>query len=143
MTDHNFVSLVNIEKLDRTGGFFFSIKRNCAVDHCGLHLDFFTVEADKRLLISCHVEIAGEDSVRRRASELHVCTLNHFGSVLAKTQHQFVKRFACLSGHFNPCEALVCASFANLDLPDLEIRAVSQNLIQNLRQNERINDVPA
>jgi hypothetical protein len=74
---------------------------------------------------------------------LHIRTFNHFRSVLAKTQHQFVKRFACFGRHFNPRKALVRASFANLDLPDLEIRAVSQNLIQNLRQNERINDVPA
>src|SRR6266508_5476658 len=95
MTDHNFVSLVNIEKFDRTSGFCFSIKRNRAVDHRGPHFDFLTSEADKRLLISCHVEIAGEDSVRRRAGELHICTLNHFGSVLAKAQDQFVKRFAC------------------------------------------------
>src|SRR6267143_5136630 len=63
MTDHNFVSLVNIEKLDRTGGFLFSITRNRAIDHCGPHLDFLTAEPDKGLLISCHVEVAGEDSV--------------------------------------------------------------------------------
>jgi hypothetical protein len=143
MTDHNFVSLVNIEKLDRTGGFFFSIKRNRTVDHCGPHLDFRTAEADKRLLISCHVEIAGKDSVRRRTGELYICTLNHFGSVLAKAQHQFVKRFACFGGHFNPREALVRTFFPNFDFADLEIRAVSQNLIQNFRQNERINNMPA
>jgi hypothetical protein len=143
MTDNNFVSVRNVEKLDRPGGFFFSIKRNGTVGHCGAHLDFFAAEPNKRLLISRHVEVAGKNSVCRRTGELHVCTLNHLGTVLAKTQHQFIKRFACFGGHFNPREALVRAPFPNLDLADLEIRAMGQNLIQNLRQNERINNMPA
>src|SRR6266566_6232320 len=136
MTDNNFVSLRNVEKLDRPGGFFFSIKRNRTIEHCGAHLNFFAAEPNKRLLISRHVEIAGKKSVYRRGCELHICTLNHSGPVLAKTQPQFIKRFACFGGHFNPREALVSASFPNLDLADLEIRTMGQNLIQNLRQNE-------
>src|SRR5205823_9436014 len=142
MTDHNFVSLGNVEKLDRPGGFFFSIKSNRTVDHCGAYLDFLAVEANKRLLIGRYVEIVGKNSVCRRGGELYICTLNHFGAVLAKAQHQFVKRFACFGGHFNPREALVRASFANLDLADLEIRTMGQNLIQNLRQNKGINNMP-
>jgi hypothetical protein len=94
-------------------------------------------------LISRHVKIAGKNSVCRRDGELYICTLNHFGSVLAKAQNQFVKRFACFGGHFNSRETLVRAPFPNLDLPDLEIRAMGQNLIQNLRQNKRINNMPA
>jgi hypothetical protein len=63
---------------------------------------------------------------------LHICTLNHFGTVLAKAQHQFVKRVACFSRHLNPREALVRSFFPNFDFADLEIRAMGQNLIQNL-----------
>ena len=58
-------------------------------------------------------------------------------------KYQFIKRFACFGRHFNPREALVRASLPDLDLADLEIAAMGQNLIQNLRQNERINNMPA
>src|SRR5262249_39884538 len=131
------------EKLDRPRGAFFSIKHNCAVDHRRPHLDFIAIEANECLLIGCHIEISRENSIRRSAGELHICTLNYFGSMLAKAQHQFVKCLTCFGGYFNPCEALVRTSFPNLDLADLEIGAVGQNLIQNLRKNERINNMPA
>src|SRR5207249_3635543 len=48
-----------------------------------------------------------------------------------------------LSRDLDSCEALVGTFFADLDLAYLEICAVSQNLIQHLRQNKRIDDMTA
>jgi hypothetical protein len=142
MTHDNFVSLVDVEEFDRPGVAFFSINGNCAIDHCGPHLDFPAAKANERLLISCHVEIAGKNSVRGRAGKPHICALNDFGSVLAKAQYQFIHPFVCFRRDFNPREALVRTPFPDLDLVYLEICAMGQNLIQDLRQNERINNVP-
>jgi hypothetical protein len=49
----------------------------------------------------------------------------------------------CFGRDFDSREALVGPLFSDLDLANLEIRAVRQNLIQHLRQNERINNMTA
>ena len=67
----------------------------------------------------------------------------HFGAVLSQAQNQFVQRLACFGRHLDSREALVGSSFTDLNLTDLKIRAVGQNLIQHLRQNQRVNDMPA
>ena len=66
-----------------------------------------------------------------------------FCAVLSQTQNQFIKRFARFGRHFNSGKALVGSLFANVDLSNLEVRAVGQNLIQDFWQNERIDNMPA
>jgi len=63
--------------------------------------------------------------------------------VLPQSQNEFVERFMCFGRDFDSREALVGPLFSDLDLANLEIRAVRQNLIQHLRQNERINNMTA
>src|SRR5207245_11034263 len=43
MPNNNFVALVHIEELNGSRSASFSIKRDCAVDHCGPHFDFLTL----------------------------------------------------------------------------------------------------
>ena len=79
----------------------------------------------------------------RRIGPVGIPEMRHFGPVLAKTQDQPVKRLAGFRGYFNSGKALVRPLLANFDLGNFEIRAVGQNLIQHLRQNQRVNDMPA
>ena len=63
--------------------------------------------------------------------------------MLSQPQDQLIERFARFGRDLDSRKALVSPLFPNLDLTNLEIRAVGQNLIQHLRQNKRINDVAA
>jgi hypothetical protein len=74
---------------------------------------------------------------------LCLSAFDNFGAVLSQSQNQFVERFSGFGRDFDPREALIGSLFSDLDLANLEIRAVGQNLIQHLRQNKRINNVTA
>jgi hypothetical protein len=74
---------------------------------------------------------------------LRISAFDNFGAVLPQSQNEFVERFPGFGRDFDSREALVGPLFSDLDLANLEIRAVRQNLIQHLRQNERINNVTA
>ena len=143
MSHHNLIALADVEKLDRPGSAFFSVNRNCAVHHGGTDFDVFALKSNKCLLVGCHVEIGRKNSVRRRLRQLRIGRFGDLGAVLSQAQDQFVERFARFGRDLDSREALVRPLFANLYFGDLEIRAVSQNLIQHLRQNERIDNVPA
>ena len=136
MTDHNLVACTDIEKLNRSGSALFSVNRNCTVHHGGPDFDLLPIKSNERLLVGGHIEIARENSVRRRLGQLRVSAFDNFGAVLSQSQNQFVERFTGFGRDFNSRETLVRPLFADLDLPDLEIRAVGQNLIQHLGQNE-------
>src|SRR5206468_11637374 len=43
MPNNNFVALVHIEELNGSRSASFSIKRDCAVNHCWAHFDFLTL----------------------------------------------------------------------------------------------------
>jgi hypothetical protein len=74
---------------------------------------------------------------------MRVSAFDNFGAVLPQPQNEFVERFSCLGGDFHSREALVRAFSSDLDLADLEIRPVRQDLIEHLRQNERIDNMTA
>jgi hypothetical protein len=95
------------------------------------------------LLVGCNIEIARENSIRGGPGQLCVSAFDNLGTVLPQSQNEFVERFSCLGRDFHSREALVRAFFPNLDLANLEIRAVRQDLIEHLRQNERIDNVTA
>jgi len=95
------------------------------------------------LLIGSDIEIARENSIRRGPGQMRVSAFDNFGAVLPQPQNEFVERFSCLGGDLHSREALIGAFFSDLDLANLEIRAVRQNLIEHLRQNERIDNVTA
>jgi hypothetical protein len=143
MSHHNFIIFTDIEKLDRPGSAFLSVNRNCAVHHGGPDFDVLALKSNKCLLVGCHVEIGRKNSVRRRAGQLGIHRFGGLGPVLSQAQNQFVERFAAFGRDLDSCEAWIRPLFANLDFSDLKIRAVGQNLIQHLRQNERIDNVPA
>src|SRR4029077_11697044 len=142
MSNNNFVTLLHIEELNRSRSAFFSIKRDRTVDHCGPHFDFLAIEAYERLLIRCHVEIARKHSVSRGAGDLRICALHYFGALLTETQDQLVQRLACFGRHFDSGETLVRSLSADIDLSNLEVPAARQNLIQHLRQNQRVDNMP-
>jgi hypothetical protein len=95
------------------------------------------------LLIRRHIEIGRKNSVGRGAGDLRICTLHYLGALLTETQDQLVQRLACFGRHFDSRETLVGSLSADIDLSNLEVRAVGQNLIQHLRQNQRVDDMPA
>src|SRR5439155_8893393 len=101
------------------------------------------IKPDERLLVRRDVEIARENALRRSWSEMGVGLFGYFGAVLPQTQNQFVERIGCFGGHFDARKALVRSLFANIDFSNLEVRAVGQNLIQHLWQNERVDNMPA
>ena len=143
MPDYDFIVLFDVEKFHRSGGAFFSINRNCTVHHRGPDFDLLLVESNERLLVGGHIKIARENSVRWRLGQLCLSAFDNFGAVLSQSQNQFVERFTGFSRDFDAREALIGPLFSDLDLANLEIRAVRQDLIQYLGQNERINNVTA
>jgi hypothetical protein len=124
MANHNFVAFTDIEKLDRSGSALFSVNRNCAVHHGGLNLDLFAIASNERLLVGCHVEIVWKNTVRRGLGQMRIRAFGNLGPVLAQAQHQLVEGFACFGRDLDSRKALVRPLFADLDLTDLEIRAV-------------------
>ena len=136
MADYDFVVFSDIEKLHRSGGAFFPVNRDCTVHHRGPDFDLLPIKSNERLLVGSHIKTARENSARRRLGQLQVGAFDNFGAVLSQSQNQFVERFTGFGRDFNSRETLVRPLFADLDLPDLEIRAVGQNLIQHLGQNE-------
>src|SRR5262249_33156262 len=143
VTDHDLVTLANVEELNSSGAPSFSIDRYSAVHHGWLHFDFLAVDADECLLIRRHVEIGRENSVGRRGGNLRICALQNFGTLLTKTQDQFVERFDCLGGHLNSGKTLIGPFLSDVDLSDLKVGPAGQNLIQHFWQDEGINNMPA
>ena len=143
VSDNNLVAFFDVEKLNGTRAAFFPVNRDCAIDDRGRHLDLLTVEANKRLLVGGYVELGRENAVGWSRSKLSVCPLHYFSALLAKPQDQLVQRFACFGGHFDSGKALIRAFPTDLNFSNLEVPAMRQNLIQHLRQDERINDVTA
>jgi hypothetical protein len=143
VSDNNRVAFFDVEKLDGTRTAFLSVNGDCAIDNPRRHLDLLAAKTNKRLLVGGHVELGRENTVGWSRRELSVCPLHHFGALLPKPKDQLVQRFTCFSRHFDSGKALIRAFSTDLDFSDLEIPAMSQNLVQHLRQDERINDVTA
>ena len=141
VSDNNLVAFFDVEKLNGTRAAFLPINSDCAIDNPGRHLDLLAAKAHKRLLVGSYVELGRENTVGWGRRKLSVCPLHHFGPLLPKPQDQLVQRFTCFSRHFDSGKALIRAFPTDLDFSDLEIPAMSQNLVQHLRQDERINDV--
>ena len=143
MTHHDLVVFAHVEEFYCSGRAFFSINSNRAIHHGGLHFDLLAVKPDESLLVGCHVEVTRKNPVCRSGGKLRIRVLGDFGAVLSQAQNQFVERFARFGRHFDSGKALVRPLFADLDLANLKIRAASQNLIQHLWQDERIDDMTA
>ena len=86
---------------------------------------------------------ASPDTVGWSRGDLSVCPLHYFCALLTKPQDQLVQRFACFGRHFDSRKALIRALPTDLNFSNLEVPAMRQNLVQHLRQDERINDVTA
>src|SRR4029077_2576079 len=56
---------------------------------------------------------------------------------------ELIERFVGWTGNLDPSVTLVGAPLADFDLPDFEISAGAKNLIEDLRQNQRIDNVTA
>jgi hypothetical protein len=95
------------------------------------------------LLVGGYIELGRENAVGWSRGKLSVCPLHYFSALLAKPQDQLVQSFACFGGHFDPGKALIRALPTDLNFSNLEVRTMRQNLVQHLRQDERINDVTA
>jgi hypothetical protein len=63
--------------------------------------------------------------------------------MLSQSQYELIERLVRWAGNFDTRVALVGATFANLDFLDFKISAGAENLIEHLREDERIYDVPA
>src|SRR4029453_12843997 len=143
VSDNNLIAFFNVEELNGPRGVFFPVNRDGAIDDPGRHLDLLTAKANKRLLVGGYVELGRENAVGWSRGELSVCPLHYFSALLAKPQDQLIQRFACFCGHFDSGKALIRAFPTHLDFSNLEVPAMRQNLVQHLRQDERINDVTA
>ena len=93
------------------------------------------------MLIGRDIKVGRENPVRRRGSELHIGLFHDFGAVLTQTQDELIECLVSGSRDLNPCETLVDALLADFDLVDFETAARAEDLIEHLRQNERIDDV--
>src|SRR5260370_10309330 len=98
-------------------------------------------KSNELLLVGGQKKPVGKTSARRRPGQLRVNAFDNFGTMLSQSQNQFVKRFTGFGRDFDSGETLIGPLFSDLDLANLKIRAVRQDLIQHLRQNERINNV--
>jgi hypothetical protein len=63
--------------------------------------------------------------------------------MLPKSQDELIERFMCWTGNLDPSVTLIGAPLADFDLPDFKISAGAKNLIEDLWQNQRIDDVAA
>ena len=93
------------------------------------------------MLIGRDIKVGWENPVRRRGRELDIGVFHHFGAVLTQTQDELIECRVGGSRDFNPGETLVDALLTDLDLVDFESAAGAEDLIEHLRQNERIDDV--
>ena len=143
MTDYDFIVFADVEELYRSGGAFLSVNCNRAIHRRRPDFDLLAVKSNECLLVGCDIETARKNSVRGGPGQLRVGAFDNFGAVLPQPQNEFVERLSCFGRDFHSREALVRAFFPDLDLANLEIRAVRQNLIEHLRQNERIDNVTA
>ena len=84
---YDLIAFAHVEKLHRAGAALFSIESDGAIHHGGLDLDLFAIESDERLLVCRHVEIAGENSIRRGLGQLRIGMLSRFGPMLAQSQN--------------------------------------------------------
>ena len=143
MSHDDLIPLDYIEKFHCPGGRRFAIDCDRAIHHCRAYFDLLAFQANESLLIGGDVELCRENSVRWRLCQLHVHPLRDFGAMLSQTQDQFIQRLSGGGRNFDAGKALVRAFFADTNLGDLEMRAVSQDLIQHLGQNKRIDNMTA
>src|SRR5216684_1244291 len=143
MADDDVHAFLHVVEFYRGSEARFAIDCNSAVHDCRMHFDLTAIEIDESLLIGGDVEIGWKNAVGRRRGQPDVSLLGNFRSMLPQTQHEIVESFARRPGNLDPGITLVGALFANLDLIDLEVAASAENLIKNLRQNKRIDNVAA
>ena len=74
---------------------------------------------------------------------MHIGFLDDFRAVLAKPQHNFVEDFVGRRRDLDAGVALIDAVLADLDFADLEVAALGQDLVEHLRQDQRIDNVAA
>src|SRR6202030_1458499 len=108
-----------------------------------MHFNFFAIESDEGLLVGRDIKIGRQNSVRRCRCELHVHLFSDFCAMLPESQDELIERFMGWTGNLDPRVTLIGAPLADFDLPDFEISAGAKNLIEDLWQNQRIDDVTA
>src|SRR5215510_4923668 len=133
VSDNNRVAFLDVEKLNRPHAALIAVNRDCAIDDRGRHLDLLAPETNKGLLVGRYVKLGRENPVGWSRRKLSVCPLHYFSALLAKPQDQLVQCFACFGGHFDSGKALIRAFPTDLDFSNLEVSAMSQNLVQHLR----------
>src|SRR5712692_9217647 len=121
----------------------FAIHRDSAIHDRGMHFDFFAIESDEGLLVGCNRKTCRKNSLRRRGCELHVHLFCDLCAVLPESQNELIERFVGGTGNLDPSVTLVGAPLADFDLPDFEISAGAKNLIEDLRQNQRLDTMTA
>ena len=141
MTHDNLVAFVDVEEFDGARGASFPVHSDGCIHHGRPHLDLLAVNTDESLLVRHYIKVRRENAVGRGGSELRIGAFGDFGAMLSQSQNQFIERLARLCRDLDARKALVGTLLADLDLADFEIRAVSQNLIEHFRQDQRINDV--
>src|ERR1700680_2296124 len=143
MAGDDLHSLPYFVKFYSRGAPRFAIHRDSAIHDRGMHFDFFAIESDEGLLVGRDIKIGRKNPVRRRGCELHVHLFSDFCAVLPKSQDELIERFVGWTGNLDPSVTLVGAPLADFDLPDFEISTGAKNLIEDLRQNQRIDNVTA
>src|SRR5262249_60462202 len=98
---------------------------------------------DKGLLIGGDVEIGREDPIGRGWDKLDGGLLDDLSAVLAQASDNVIHGFRRGAKDVNTRVAGVVALLADFDLADSEGAAVRQDFIEDLRKNERVNDVAA
>jgi hypothetical protein len=63
--------------------------------------------------------------------------------MLPESQDEFIERFMGWTGNLDPSVTLIGAPLADFDLLDFEISAGAKDLIEDLWQNQRIDDMTA
>src|SRR5438552_16438243 len=143
MAGDDLHSLPHFVKFYSRGAPRFAIHRDSAIHDRGMHFDFFAIESDEGLLVGRDIKIGRKNSVRWRGCELHVHLFSDFCAVLPESQDEFIERFVGWTGNLDPSITLVGAPLADFDLPDFEISAGAKNLIEDLWQNQRIDNMSA
>src|ERR1700730_15759033 len=78
-----------------------------------------------------------DSAIHDRGLHFNLCAM------LPESQDEFIERFMGWTGNLDPSVTLIGAPLADFDLPDFEISAGAKDLIEDLWQNQRIDNVTA
>src|SRR5437588_7435538 len=139
----NAHAFAHLGKLDGLGFLFLEIDSDTAIHRGRLRFDPFAIQMNEGLLVGGHVKVRWENAIGRGRHEFDSGLLDYVCAMLPQSPDHGIDALWRRTEDINQRVTWVVPLSANFDIANGECATAGQNLVQHLRQNQRVNEVSA